>query len=84
MWPCSAQLVILALCTQGYSERLYPSVAWVCTNLTMGDDVDDDYDNWGMMMMWEMMEMIGWSDGGSNKMFMKLFKLVTVHDTLQI
>ena len=50
----------------------------------MGDDVDDVYDNWGMMMMWEMMEMMGWSDGGSNKMFMKLFKLVTINDTLQI
>ena len=46
----------------------------------MGDDVDDDYDNWGMMMMWEMMEMLGWSDGGSNKMFMKLFKLVAIFD----
>ena len=31
--------------------------------------------------MWEMM---GWSDGGSNKMFMKLFKLVTTNDNLQI
>ena len=27
-------------------------------------------------MMWKMMEMMGWADGGSNKMFMKLFKSV--------
>ena len=47
----------------------------------MGDDIDDDHDNWGMIMMWEMM---GWSDGGSNKMFMKLFTLVTINDKLQI
>ena len=50
----------------------------------MGEEVDEDYDNWGMMMMWEMMEMLGWSDGGSNKMFMKLFKFVTISDKLEI
>ena len=56
---------------------MYDGVAWVCANQTEEVDMDNDNNNWGMKMMWEVLEMMGWSDGGSNKMFMKLFKLVT-------
>jgi len=63
--------------TKGYSERVYDGVAWVCANQTEEVDMDNDNNNWGMKMMWEVLEMMGWSDGGSNKMFMKLFNYIT-------
>jgi len=62
----------------GYEEREYPSLKWVCTEETYTMVEEEDSSDWGFVkMMKEMMSKIGKKKRPSNGMFMKLFRYIS-------
>merc|ERR1739844_813101 len=65
----------------GYEMRQYPSVKWVCTDVTYKmekeDSVSRDTNDFNLIkMVQEMMSGKGWKNKPQNKMFMKLFRYI--------
>merc|ERR1712037_621116 len=66
----------------GYEMRQYPSVKWVCTDVTYKmekeDSVSRDTNDFNLIkMVQEMMSGKGWKNKPENKMFMKLFRYIS-------
>merc|ERR1712105_450500 len=66
----------------GYEMRQYPSVKWVCTDVTYKMEKEDslsrDTNDFNLIkMVQEMMSGKGWKDKPENKMFMKLFRYIS-------
>merc|ERR1712127_969059 len=67
----------------GYEMRQYPSVKWVCTDITFkmeeedSNDFNDTNDFNLIKMVQEMMSGKGWKNKPENKMFMKLFRYIS-------
>jgi len=65
---------------KNYEEREYPSVKWVCTELTYTPEVEDaeEGDSFNVIkMMQKMMSKKNWKNKPSSKMFMKLFRYIS-------
>merc|ERR1719400_2977760 len=66
----------------GYEMRQYPSVKWVCTDVTYKMEKEDslsrDTNDFNLIkMVQEMMSGKGWKNKPENKMFMKLFRYIS-------
>merc|ERR1712227_7457 len=66
----------------GYEMRQYPSVKWVCTDVTYkmerDDSVSRDTNDFNLIkMVQEMMRGKAWKNKPENKMFMKLFRYIS-------
>jgi len=67
-----------------YEIREYPSVKWVCTEMTYEQDEDGTeepgaaQDEWSILkMVQKMMNSVSWKKRPSSKMFMKLFRYIS-------